>query len=62
MMKRKRSTYHCSFCGKNQDQVRRLIAGPGGVYVCDECIGLFRVQDDQEVPSVAKNGKRSNGW
>jgi len=48
MMKRQRSTYHCSFCGKSQDQVQRLIAGPGGVYVCDECIGLFRVQDDQE--------------
>lgn len=29
----------CSFCGKGQDQVRRLIAGPG-VYICDECIEL----------------------
>ncbi len=29
----------CSFCGKNQDQVKRLIAGPG-VYICDECINL----------------------
>lgn len=29
----------CSFCGKNQDQVRRLIAGPQ-VYICDECIDL----------------------
>ncbi|WP_035289600.1 ATP-dependent Clp protease ATP-binding subunit ClpX [Clostridium sp. KNHs214] len=29
----------CSFCGKNQEQVRRLIAGPG-VYICDECIEL----------------------
>ena len=29
----------CSFCGKNQDQVKRLIAGPG-VYICDECIDL----------------------
>ena len=29
----------CSFCGKNQDQVKRLIAGPG-VYICDECIEL----------------------
>src|SRR6266508_1574192 len=32
--------YKCSFCGKGQWQVRRLIAGPGGVYICDECIGL----------------------
>jgi hypothetical protein len=29
----------CSFCGKNQDQVRKLIAGPT-VYICDECIDL----------------------
>lgn len=29
----------CSFCGKNQDQVRRLIAGPN-VYICDECVEL----------------------
>ena len=29
----------CSFCGKNQDQVRKLVAGPG-VYICDECIEL----------------------
>jgi len=28
----------CSFCRKQQDQVQRLIAGPGGVYVCDECV------------------------
>ena len=29
----------CSFCGKSQDQVRKLVAGPG-VYICDECIEL----------------------
>ena len=37
-----RTTYHCSFCGKNQDQVKRLIAGPGAVYICDECVDLCR--------------------
>jgi ribosomal protein L37AE/L43A len=31
----------CSFCGKRQDQVQRLIAGPRGVYVCDECVAAF---------------------
>ena len=31
--------YTCSFCGKNQDEVRKLIAGPI-VYICDECIDL----------------------
>ena len=30
----------CSFCGKTQAQVRKLIAGPNGTYICDECIGI----------------------
>ena len=30
----------CSFCHKSEDQVRKLIAGPEGVYICDECIGI----------------------
>ena len=30
----------CSFCGKAQDAVRKLIAGPDGIYICDECISL----------------------
>ena len=29
----------CSFCGKAQEQVKRLVAGPG-VYICDECVAL----------------------
>lgn len=29
---------HCSFCGKTRDQVKKLVQGPGGVYICDECI------------------------
>ena len=37
----------CSFCGKNQEQVRRLIAGPG-VYICDECIELCQEIIDEE--------------
>jgi ATP-dependent Clp protease ATP-binding subunit ClpX len=37
-----RVQYRCSFCGKTQDQVRRLIAGPGSVYICDECVELCR--------------------
>src|SRR5580693_601771 len=31
--------FHCSFCGKSQHEVRKLIAGPS-VYVCDECVSL----------------------
>ena len=30
----------CSFCNKTQAQVRKLIAGPNGTYICDECIGI----------------------
>jgi ATP-dependent Clp protease ATP-binding subunit ClpX len=43
-----RISYTCSFCSKNQDQVRRLIAGPGAVYICDECVELCReiIQED----------------
>ena len=38
----------CSFCGKAQDQVRKLIAGPG-VYICDECIDLCNEILDEEL-------------
>ena len=44
----KRTQYHCSFCGKSRDQVRRLIAGPGSVYICDECIELCREIIEEE--------------
>ena len=30
----------CSFCHKTEDQVRKLIAGPDGAYICDECIEI----------------------
>jgi ATP-dependent Clp protease ATP-binding subunit ClpX len=38
----------CSFCGKSQEQVRKLIAGPG-VYICDECIDLCNEILDEEL-------------
>jgi len=37
-------TLRCSFCGKSQNDVRKLIAGPT-VYICDECIELCNDQD-----------------
>ncbi len=52
--KNTRSTYRCSFCGKSQDQVQRLIAGPGGVYICDECIDLCREIIEEEQATVTK--------
>ena len=33
-------TYVCSFCARSQEEVQRLIAGPGGVFICDECVAL----------------------
>jgi hypothetical protein len=30
----------CSFCGKSGEQARRLIAGPNGVFICNECVAL----------------------
>ncbi|SMC24731.1 ATP-dependent Clp protease ATP-binding subunit ClpX [Clostridium acidisoli DSM 12555] len=47
----------CSFCGKSQDQVRRLIAGPG-VYICDECIELCSeiIADEFEESSSVEVG------
>ena len=52
--KNMRTTYRCSFCGKSQDQVQRLIAGPGGVYICDECIDLCREIIEEEQNTVTK--------
>lgn len=52
--KNMRTTYRCSFCGKSQDQVQRLIAGPGGVYICDECIDLCREIIEEEQATVTK--------
>ena len=39
----------CSFCNKTEDQVRKLIAGPGGVYICDECIDVCSEIMDEEL-------------
>lgn len=41
----------CSFCGKSQKQVRKLIAGPG-VYICDECIDLCNEIIEEEIHAV----------
>jgi len=46
-------TYTCSFCGKSQDEVRKLIAGPT-VYICDECIDLCNDIIAEEVDHEAQ--------
>ena len=40
----------CSFCGKTQDQVRKLIAGPG-VYICEQCVNLCNEIIEDELDS-----------
>ena len=48
----------CSFCGKSQEQVRKLIAGPG-VYICDECIDLCNeILDEELVDGQSVSGAR----
>ncbi|HET8627823.1 MAG TPA: ATP-dependent Clp protease ATP-binding subunit ClpX [Thermomicrobiales bacterium] len=49
-----RVQYRCSFCGKGQEEVRRLIAGPGSVYICDECVELCREIIDEEEPPAPR--------
>ena len=43
-----KSQLKCSFCGKSQEQVRKLVAGPG-VYICDECIELCNEIIEEEL-------------
>lgn len=38
----------CSFCNKTQNQVKKLIAGPNGAYICDECVGICSEILDEE--------------
>ncbi len=44
----------CSFCNKTQDQVRKLIAGPNGAYICDECVDICSeiIEDELEETAV----------
>ena len=48
--------YSCTFCGKPQNRVKRLIAGPGKVFICDECVLLCQqimAEEGEEAPSPA---------
>ncbi len=47
----------CSFCGKTQDEVRKLVAGPG-VYICDECVDLCNDILTEELDSSPSYGNR----
>ena len=45
---------HCSFCGKNQDEVKKLIAGPS-VYICNECIDLCNDIIKEEISEASES-------
>ena len=47
----------CSFCNKTQDQVKKMIAGPAGVYICDECVEICAdiVEEEYEEAQEADN-------
>ena len=49
---------YCSFCGKSQHEVRKLIAGPS-VYICDECVDLCNDIIREEIKEVAPHRERS---
>lgn len=47
----------CSFCGKPQEQVRKLIAGPNGAYICDECVDICSEIIEEEFEDEEVSGK-----
>jgi ATP-dependent Clp protease ATP-binding subunit ClpX len=54
-----RLQYQCSFCAKSQDQVKKLIAGPGAVYICDECVELCReIIEEEGGPAKSKGAQK----
>ena len=59
-MSSKDKLLYCSFCGKSQNEVKKLIAGPS-VHVCDECVGLCNdiIRDDAEQESASSSEENS---
>ena len=50
---------HCSFCGKAQDDVKKLIAGPS-VYICNECVDICSIIDEMHEEAKIVNHKHRN--
>lgn len=53
-MKNSEDQLFCSFCGKPKELVKRLVAGPNGIYICDECIEVCReiLKEDEKKANV----------
>lgn len=56
MAKPTRMTF-CSFCGKAQNEVRKMIAGPGNVHICDSCVSVCKTIIERELTDVALQKK-----
>ena len=56
-------SYQCSFCRKVQAEVKRLIAGPDRVFICDECVALCEqiITEESPTPAKASSGPRAKG-
>jgi predicted SprT family Zn-dependent metalloprotease len=54
--------YRCSFCDKSQDSVKQLIAGPRGVYICNECIDLCQqiIHEGEQTLARLENQEQSH--
>jgi ATP-dependent Clp protease ATP-binding subunit ClpX len=55
-MAENRNEYRCLFCGKHNDEVRRMIAGPKGAFICSECVALASAiiakEEAEHVPTL----------
>lgn len=47
----------CSFCGKSQSEVRKIIAGPAGVYICDSCVDVCKTIIDRELREAGETAR-----
>jgi len=52
-------TFRCSFCGKTQDQVRKLISGNGNAFICDECVELCAELIEEELGDEDREENKS---
>ena len=50
--------FNCTFCGKSERQVAKLISGPGGIFICDECVDLCNeiLEEEEQDGFIAERG------
>ena len=58
--KREDKKVYCSFCGKSQDLVKKLLSGPNGIYICDECIEICNEILQEEFADAPASGDMKN--